>query len=113
MSKNAPAGVYVGELIKDAPAEAAGLKQYDYIYSVNGVRVRSNRELTTELDKYADGDTVTLQIVRYANIQKQTISTDNTYSYFFGGSTSSYDVFQVSGGYETIDIDVTLKVLGN
>ena len=113
MSNYAPAGVYVDKLVEGGPAEEAGLQLYDYIYSVNGVRVRSNRELTTELDKYADGDTVTLQIVRYANIQKQTISTDNTYSYFFGGSTSSYDVFQVSGGYETIDIDVTLKVLGN
>ncbi len=114
MSAYAPAGVYVMELVKDGPAEAAGLQQYDYIYAVNGVRVKSMTELTTELDKYADGETVTVQVVRYANIKLTTVSNNGGYySYFFGGMTSSYDMFQVSGGYETIDIDVTLKVLGN
>ena len=112
MSKNAPAGVYVGELIKDAPAEAAGLKQYDYIYSVNGVRVTSVAELTTELDKYSEGDTVTVQVARYANIDLVAVSGGNDYySYFFGGRTSTYNMFQVSGGYEMLDIDVTLKIL--
>ena len=33
------------------------------------------------------------------------------YSYFFGGRTQTYEMFEVSGGYEMIDIDVTLKIL--
>ena len=112
MSKNAPAGVYVGKLIEGAPAEAAGMKQYDYIYSVNGVRVTSMTELTTELDKYADGDTVTVQVARYANIDMVAVGGGNDYySYFFGGRSASYNMFQVSGGYEMVDIDVTLKIL--
>ncbi|MBQ8953531.1 MAG: trypsin-like peptidase domain-containing protein [Clostridia bacterium] len=114
MSKNAPAGVYVAELIEGAPAEAAGLKQYDYIYAVNGVRVTSMTELTTELDKYADGDTVTVQVARYAEIEMVTVSSGNDYySYFFGSRNSTYNMFQVSGGYEMIDVDVTLRILDN
>ena len=112
MSKNAPAGVYVGKLFEGAPAEQAGMKQYDYIYSVNGVRVTSMTELTTELDKYADGDTVTIQVARYANIDLVSAGGGNDYySYFFGGRTQTYEMFEVSGGYEMIDIDVTLKIL--
>ena len=112
MSKNAPAGVYVAELTEGAPAEAAGLKQYDYIYAVNGVRVTSMTELTTELDKYADGDTVTVQVARYAEIDLVTTGGGNDYySYFFGGRTQTYNMFEVSGGYEMVDIDVTLKIL--
>ncbi|MBO4885002.1 MAG: trypsin-like peptidase domain-containing protein [Clostridia bacterium] len=113
MSGYAPAGVYVGELIEGMPAEAAGLQQYDYIYAVNGVRVKNMMELTTELDKYSDGDTVTVQVVRYANINLKTYTMNNSYSYFFGGGSSSYEVFEVSGGYQTIDIDITLKVPEN
>ncbi len=112
MTNYAPAGVYVGELVKDAPAEAAGLKQWDYIYAVNGVRVTSMTALTTELDKYADGDTVTVQVVRYANIQPVTSNNADYYSYFFGRTMGSQRTeLQVSGGYQIVDIDVTLKIL--
>jgi len=114
MSKNAPKGVYVYRVNEGTPAEAAGLQQYDYIYAVNGVRVTSVTELTTELDKYADGDTVTVQVVRYGSIELNSVSGGmDYYSYFFGGRTSSYEVFDVSGGYQTIDIDVTLRILDN
>ena len=114
MSKNAPAGVYVAEVLEGTPAEEAGLQQFDYIYSVNGVRVSSMTELTTELDKYADGDTVTLEIVRYGSISLESVSGSNDYySYFFGRNVGGYDEFVVSGGYETIEVDVTLKILDN
>ena len=113
MSKAAPAGVYVAEITEGSPAEEAGLKQYDYIYSVNGVRVTGMTSLTTELDKYSDGDTVTLEIVRYANIQLNTYTGSDYYSYFFGSSSATYNQFDVSGGYETLTIDITLKVPEN
>ena len=112
MSGYAPAGVYVGKVMENTPASEADLQQYDYIYSVNGVRVKSMMELTTELDKYNDGDTVTVQIVRYANIDLKSYTANNGYySYFFGSTGTTYDAFEVSGGYQTIDVDITLRVL--
>ena len=112
MSGYAPAGVYVGKVMENTPASEADLQQYDYIYSVNGVRVKSMMELTTELDKYNDGDTVTVQIVRYANIDLKSYTANNGYySYFFGSNGTTYDAFEVSGGYQTIDVDITLRVL--
>ena len=112
MSGYAPAGVYVGKVMENTPASEADLQQYDYIYSVNGVRVKSMMELTTELDKYNDGDTVTVQIVRYANIELKSYTANNGYySYFFGNTGTTYEAFEVSGGYQTIDVDITLRVL--
>ena len=112
MSGYAPAGVYVGKVMENTPASEADLQQYDYIYSVNGVRVKSMMELTTELDKYNDGDTVTVQIVRYANIDLKSYTANNGYySYFFGNTGTTYEAFEVSGGYQTIDVDITLRVL--
>ena len=104
----APAGVYAATVTPGTPAEEAGMKDNDYIYSINGVRVHNMTELTNELDRYNDGDTVTVQVVRYETIQLNTV---NNNSYWFMGGSSSYNQYVVSGGYETIDIDVTLKIL--
>ena len=120
MNNYAPTGVYVGSLVEGGPAEAAGLKEYDYIYSVDGVRVTSMTELTTQLDKYNDGDTVTIRVARYANIG--IAQNMNYYSYFFGnggssgnggnsGSSGAGSSLQVSGGYEYVDLEVTLRIM--
>ena len=116
MSNFAPSGVYVYEVTEGTPAEEAGIKMYDYIYSVNGVRVSNMIDLTTELDKYSDGDTVTVQVVRYNSIESKDVADQTNafggyYGYFFGNNSSTHKEFAVSGGYETIDVDITLKII--
>lgn len=116
MSNHAPAGVYAYDVTKDGPAEKAGMKLYDCIYSVNGVRVSNFTELTTQLDKYEIGETVTVTVVRYEQIQPATTSSQDMssyYYYFFNMPTQSTTTsgFAVSGGYDFVDLQVTLQML--
>lgn len=59
-----PAGVQILEVEEGAPAEAAGLRMYDIITHVNGARVRNYTQMSTHLDRYMEGDTVTLTVYR-------------------------------------------------
>ncbi len=112
MNNYAPMGVYVSETVEGGPAEAAGLQAYDYIYSVDGVRVTSMTELTTQLDKYNDGDTVTIRVARYASIGIAQSRNNDYYSYFFGnGTTSGSSSLEVSGGFDYVDVEVTLRIM--
>ena len=141
MNEYAPASVCITGVNEGSPAEAAGLKQYDFITAVNGERITSTRELTTLLDNFKPGDIVTLTIVRYNNAG---IMNNNNYdSYYnspfgfgfgfpFGGYGYGYGnngngnngngnngngsdyyymngTVNVSGGYETFDVQVTLE----
>ena len=131
MSNYAPASVCIYGIEKDSPAERAGLQQYDFIYAVNGERVTSFRELTGILDHFQAGDTVTLTIVRYENAYMQQVASNNyndIFGSFFGGygygygygnngsngtSTETQEELVVGGGYEFIDVEVTLEIPEN
>ncbi len=112
MNSYAPVSVMIYTVNEGSPAEAAGLKQYDFIYSVDGVRVTSFAELTNELDQHEAGDTVTLQVCRYAQVSVVDNSAMNSFYGFYGmqQATSGYSIF-VSGGYEMVTVDVTLQIL--
>ena len=110
MKTHAPTGVYITEITKDSPAEEAGFKLYDCIYSVNGVRVTTYAELTTQLDLYEDGDTVDIEVVRYGQIMPVS-SNMSLYDYYMGGSGSSGTTLAVDGGYEIITLPTTLRYL--
>ena len=99
-----------GNVTVDTPEAKAGLQAYDYIYSVDGVRVTSMTELTTQLDKYNDGDTVTIRVARYENIGVAQSRGNDYYSYFFGNGAASGSL-EVSGGYEYVDLEVTLRIM--
>ena len=137
MNDYAPASVCIYGINEGSPAEKAGLKQYDFITAVNGTRVTSRRELTTLLDTFKPGDTVTLTIVRYNNAQMMNPNSgyDSYYSSPFGGfgfgfpfGGYGYDYYgngngngngnggsytngtlTVGGGYTTFDVQVTLE----
>ena len=144
MNEYAPASVCVMSVNEGGAAEAAGLHQYDFITALNGERVSSLRELTTLLDTYQPGDTVTLTVVRYNNATMMNNSYDNYYNNYnspygfsfgfgfpFGGygygdngnngnngngnnGNNAYGNYTngtltVGGGYETLDIQVTLE----
>ena len=130
MSNYAPASVCIMSVNAGSPAEDAGMKQYDFIYAVNGERVTSFRELTSVLDKFSAGDTVTVTVVRYNNVYPMTNNNNNNYYYgnnpfgnFFGGygygygnngsssqSNPSASDLVVGGGYDFVTVDVTLEL---
>lgn len=139
MNEYAPASVCITGVNEGSPAQAAGLKQYDFITAVNGERITSTRELTTLLDTFKPGDTVTLTIVRYNNAGiMNNNSYDNYYNSPFGfgfgfpfggysygygnngnngnngnGNGSDYyytdGTVTVGGGFDTFDVQVTLE----
>ena len=132
MSNYAPASVCIMSVNAGSPAEDAGLKQYDFIYAVNGERVTSFRELTGVLDKFSAGDTVTVTVVRYNNVYPMTNNNNgyygnNPFGNFFGGfgygygygngnsgsssqSNPSASDLVVGGGYDFVTVDVVLEL---
>jgi serine protease Do len=59
-----PAGVMVMNIEEDSPAEKAGIKKYDIITEVDGIRVKDYQAFTAVIDKYVEGDTVKLKLYR-------------------------------------------------
>ena len=130
MSNYAPASVCIMSVNAGSPAEDAGLKQYDFIYAINGERVTSFRELTGVLDKFSAGDTVTVTVVRYNNVYPMTNNNNyyygnNPFGNFFGGygygygngnngsssqSNPSASDLVVGGGYDFVTVDVVLEL---
>lgn len=132
-----PASVRVVSVAQDGPADKAGLKANDFITAIDGVDITSMADLTSELDKHAEGDTVTLTVVRYNGIEEflnyygyssgASSSNDSSYGNYYGGYFGNYPYGGYYGGrgnnnssnytgsmtYETLEIEVTLEVLDN
>lgn len=114
----APASVLIASVTEGGPAEQAGLQPYDFIIAIDGVSVTDMRELTTELDQHKDGDTVTLTIVRYDdpslvyNLSGYFNNDVNQYrsGSIFGRYNGRSNGFGNTSSFETLQIDVTLKV---
>ncbi len=107
MQNYPPASICINQVNEGSPAEAAGLKQYDFITEINGLRVKTLRELMTELDRHAAGDTVTLTVVRYSNLDALggADSSNSFYNSPFGGRFQ-----QPQTTYETLTFSVTLEM---
>jgi len=57
-------------LVKDSsPAKAAGLKDGDMLYDINGIKVNSIVDLNEEMKKYLPGTSIKLKIKRDSSIQ--------------------------------------------
>ncbi len=116
-----PASICVYEVSEGSSAEKAGIQPYDFIYEVNGERVKTFREMTGILDRYAAGDTVSITVVRYGNVGPA-VNYSNAYDDFFSGfgfpfGGYSYDNSQnnsgkitVGGGFEFVEMDVVLEL---
>ncbi len=59
-----PAGALVESVVSGSPADEIGIKAYDIITQVNGVKVSSYKEYNTERLKHKPGETITLQVYR-------------------------------------------------
>lgn len=73
---NMPTGVYVAQVMEGAAAEQAGIQKGDIITKFDGKDVTSMEELSYNMQYYAAGTTVDVEIERSSNGQyeKQTIS---------------------------------------
>lgn len=60
-----PIGVMVKQVVEGSSAEEQGMKVYDVITEIDGVRITSYTELTAEVDKHQVGDAVELKVYRY------------------------------------------------
>ena len=117
MGSYPPASVCIYAVNEGGAAEKAGLKTYDFIYAVNGVRVKTLTELTTQLDMHEPGDTVQVTVIRYNNATQAAQNSYYNYGYGFGGGQSGNSSQAqtgeviVSGGYEEITLDLVLEEL--
>ena len=57
-------GAVVTQVIKDTPAEKAGLKEYDVIIKVNGDEIEDRQSLTNKIASYQPGQKVNLTAIR-------------------------------------------------
>ncbi|HBZ53358.1 MAG TPA: serine protease [Eubacterium sp.] len=79
-----PEGIYVSNVLKDSPAEAAGLKKGDIIVGFDGDTVKQMTTLKTRLKYYKIGETVEVEYYRLEgdkyvlNTTKVTLRADET-----------------------------------
>lgn len=71
---NEPRGVAVGRVIKDSPAERAGLRKDDVILRFNGEEVTSIRKLNRLIDEVAPDHTARLTILRGGREQEISVT---------------------------------------
>jgi serine protease Do len=64
---NMPTGVYVAQVIEGSAAEKAGIQKGDIITEFDGKEIGSMSELTTRLQYYSAGTTVTVVVQRATN----------------------------------------------
>ncbi|KPU42788.1 serine protease Do-like HtrB [Oxobacter pfennigii] len=61
---NQPVGAGIEEVTSGGAAEAAGFKPKDIITEVNGVKIKSNEDLISELEKYKPGNSINVTVWR-------------------------------------------------
>ncbi|MBQ3575017.1 MAG: trypsin-like peptidase domain-containing protein [Clostridia bacterium] len=124
MGNYPPASICVYEINEGSSAEEAGMQPYDFIYAVNGERVKTFRELTGILDRFKAGDTVEITVVRYGHVgPASNYNSYSPYEDFFGNfgfgfgfnygnsnNNQSSSGITVGGGYEFIDLEVELEL---
>ena len=70
-------GIYIGKVVEDGAAEAAGLKEGDVITTVNGQKVKTMGELQGVLAKKRPGDKVTITYLRDKKNHNATLTLKN------------------------------------
>ncbi|MBE5807759.1 MAG: PDZ domain-containing protein [Clostridiales bacterium] len=121
MNNQPPQSVAIMNVNAGGAAEEAGLRQYDFIYEVDGERITSMMDLTSLLDQHQTGDTVSVTVVRYQQAGMVQTQDYGSYPFYFGygfgygydngSSFAAQSELQVRGGYEMVTVDVTLKAL--
>ncbi len=61
---NMPIGVCITEVIDGSPAQSGGLLKGDVITAIEGYEVETYDDLTSELEYYCSGESVTITVMR-------------------------------------------------
>jgi len=69
-------GIRIVAVEDDSPAKAAGLKDGDILYDINGIKINSIVDLNEEMKKYLPGISIKLKIEKDGNIQFVDIKLD-------------------------------------
>ena len=69
-SLKSPDGAIIDEVVKDSPADKAGLKEDDIIIAFNDDKVRDSKDLTDLIHDSEPGDAVNLTVIRHGVEQK-------------------------------------------
>ena len=91
--EDADQGVKVTKVLKDSPAQQAGLKKGDHVVALNGQNVTSTEQLISKLSGMNNKEDVKLSIKRDGEQQEMTVGL-STYKQVFG---SFEDVAQQQG----------------
>ena len=91
--EDADQGVTVTKVLKDSPAQQAGLKKGDHVVALNGQNVTSTEQLISKLSGMNNKEDVKLSIKRDGEQQEMTVGL-STYKQVFG---SFEDVAQQQG----------------
>ena len=70
------AGVLISEVIKDSPADKAGLKEGDVIIGMDDITISEYADVTDHMDAKKIGDTMELKIERNGRVQNISVVLD-------------------------------------
>ncbi|MEG3640148.1 PDZ domain-containing protein [Magnetococcus sp. PR-3] len=84
---NTPKGVQVGEIIKDSPADKAGLERNDIILELNGHAIRGPGQFARRVATTKPGTRVTLKVMRQGNLTYLKTTLEDSKDH---GSVTSY-----------------------
>jgi len=88
-------GVLAEKVIKDSPAEKAGIKAGDIIYRINDKKIEDYADLVRILNYYDPGDKVTILISRKGKKIKKSVELskkENSFQYHFNNDNGA-DIF--------------------
>lgn len=99
-------GVYVLGVTPGGAAEAAGLKEGDYVTGINGVPVTSGSEMVEQIASYSPGDKITVEFTRDGKTMKATTTLKNisgNTDVVKAGNENQGIIKQLGGQLETVD----------
>jgi len=71
-------GIHINQILKDRPADKAGLEPGDVIISVNGVEIYNAIEFTYQLFKYNPGNEIVVEYYREGEKEEITVMLDDS-----------------------------------
>lgn len=57
-------GVYITDVVKDSPAQKAGIKEGDVLTAINGIKVNSSPSVQEQINRFRPKDQIVVQIMR-------------------------------------------------